>query len=429
MKIKNNGNFLKNRLQLLGGHLTGIWEQNTFFIGDSPYPVPQINYVTATLTNVAPLIYDSSLKILYHLSGYGSTYQEAKLSFLGESSERYSFSMMPATLNSDIVMDSYNKMTEKYGNDAVLPLKFINVFPEGYPVEKLTVDDQISWVKMRSLVDPSKYIYEPAQLVMFKNPKGTEKKINVSAVSTGTASHETIARAVENSLIEYFQIDSYNLWWYGGHPGKPLSVDVEQLFKKHFRNYPVNFLENFDVVFTDISFDKHIYVVVCEIFGKGTNRPRYTVGLQGAYSMEKALYRGLMETLTEMAYSINMSWLKPNLLIKSPKMLGKMDDLDKNVAYYALHDKPDMKVNPLLLKSDSKKATSLEEMIALNKDLLHWAGISNITPHEFDNLNLEVTRIIAPSLLPVCMPSFPPINHPRYDATGGVMNNVEHPMA
>lgn len=429
MEIKNNGNYLRKRLQLLGGHLAGIWEQNTFFIGDSPYPLPQINYVTANLTNVSTLVYDGSLKILYHLSGYGSTYQEAKLSFLGESSERYSFSMMPVTLKSDIVVASYNKMTEKYGNDAVLPLNFINIFPENYPVDKMTVDDQISWVKMISIIDPSKYIYEPAQLVMFRNPRGIEKKINVSAVSTGTASHETISHAIENSLIEYLQIDSYNLWWYGGHPGKKINVNVEQLFKKYFKNYPVSFLENFDILFTDISFDKHIYIVVCEIFGKGTNSPRYTVGLQGAYSIEKALYRGLMETLTEMAYSINMSWLKPDLLMGSSNMLGKMDDLDKNVAYYALHDKPDMKVNSSSLEYDSKKATNLEEMITLNKDLLQWAGISNITPHEFDDLNLQVTRVVAPNLLPVCMPSFPPISHPRYKATGGVINNVEHPMA
>lgn len=429
MEIKNNGNYLKKRLDLLGGHLTGICEQNTFFIGDSPYPLPQINYVTATLTNVSPLVYDGSLKILYHLSGYGSTYQEAKLSFLGESSERYSFSMMPATLNNEIVTASYNEMTERYGNDSVLPLKFINVFPEDYPVDKLDVSDRISWVKMNSLVNPSKYIFEPAQLVMFKNPKGTEKRINVSAVSTGTASHETIARSIENSLIECLQIDSYNLWWYGGHAGVRIDVDVERLFKKHFRNYPASFLESFDIVFTDISFDKHIYIVVCEIFGKGTNRPRYTVGLQGAYSIEKALYRGLMETLTEMAYSINMSWLKPDLLMNASKMLGEMDDLDKNVAYYALHDKPDMKLNPALIDSEVRMATNLKEMITMNKDLLEWAGISNITPHEFDDLNLQVTRIVAPNILPVCMPSFPPKNHPRYLNTGGVMNDVEHPMA
>lgn len=429
MIIQNNSNYLKNRMRLLGGHLSGIWEQNTFFIGDSPFPLPQINYVTATLTNVSPLVYNGSMKILYHLSGYGSTYDEARLSFLGESSERYSFSMMPATLKQDIETNSYTSMVEKYGYDSVLPLEYINIFPDNYPVDKLKVDDKISWVKMQSILDPDKVIYQPSQLVMFKKPQDREKRINISAVSTGTASHETINQAVENSLIEYLQIDSYNLWWYGGHKGIEIAVDVESLFKKYFKSFSKSFLEQFDVKFTDISFDKYIYVVVCEIYGKNENKPSYTVGLQGAYTLEKALYRGLMETLTEMAYSINMSWLKPELLKKSHTLVGQMDDLDKNVAYYTLHNKPSMKTNSTTIETNKTKSKNLKELIAYNKELLQWAGITNITPHEFGNLNLNVTRIIAPSMLPVCMPSYPPVNHPRYQATGGLINHVEHPMA
>lgn len=429
MIIQNNINYLKNRVRLLGGHLSGIWEQNTFFIGDSPFPLPQINYVTATLTNVSPLIYDGSMKILYHLSGYGSTYDEAKISFLGESSERYSFSMMPATLKQDMEINSYTNMVEKYGHDSILPLKYINIFPEAYPVDNLGLDDKISWVKMQSILDPSKVLYYPTQLVMFKNPKYTEKRINISAVSTGTASHETIKQAIENSLVEYLQIDSYNLWWYGGHEGIEIKVDVKSLFRNYFKSFSKSFLEKFDVRFTDISFDKNIYVVVCEIYGKNGNKPSYTVGLQGAYTLEKALYRGLMETLTVMAYSINMSWLKPELLKEAHSLVGQMDDLDKNVAYYALHNKPLMKTNNTPIETKKIKAKNLKELIVYNKELLQWAGITNITPHEFGNLNLNVTRIIAPAMLPVCMPSYPPVNHPRYQDTGGIINYVEHPMA
>lgn len=65
-----------------------------------------------------------SMKILYHLSGYGSTYDEAKLSFLGESSERYSFSMMPRNVKMDIEITSYSNMVEEHGNNSVLPFKY-----------------------------------------------------------------------------------------------------------------------------------------------------------------------------------------------------------------------------------------------------------------------------------------------------------------
>ncbi|WEV40753.1 YcaO-like family protein [Lactobacillus sp. ESL0681] len=429
MKIKNNSNSLNARQQLLGGNLTGIWDHNNFFIGDSPYPLPPLNYVTANLSNISSLIYGNSLKIIPHLSGYGSTYKEARLSFLGESSERYAFSIMPMTLRNDLIFDSYKNLCKKYGQESVLPLEYINVFDKTAPVEIISETDKINWIKMISLVNPEQTIYEPAGLVMFTDPIKKVKRYNVSAVSTGTASQESIEKSVENALIEYLQIDSYNLWWYGGHVGKKLDVDVKELFKRYFPNFSNSFLDDYDVQFTDISFDKHLWIVVCEIFGK-LKRPCYSVGMQGAYSLDKALYRGLLEALTVMAYSINLGWMNSKLLRTAVDELNHMDNLDKNVAYYTIHDKPRLKENRVKLSiSDEGKAESLQDLIFKNSNLLKWAGVTNITPHEFADMNLNVSRVIAPQMLPMCMPSYPPKLHPRYQHTGGIINNVEHPMA
>lgn len=429
MKIINDDNYLNIRMHQIGGHLSGIWDQNSFFIGDSPFPLPFIHYITATFTDIGSLIYGQSRKILYHLSGYGSNYQEAKLSFLGESSERYAFSMMPITLKNSIIKSSYNDLVAQVGENNVLPIEYINIFPTRYPVSILKRDMPIYWIKMNLLLDPDKYIYQPLQLVMFNYGQNDDEKLNISAVSTGTASHETIEQALENALIEYLQVDSYNLWWYGGHPGKELHVNIQELLDKYFDNYPYDFLKNYEVKFSDISFDKHIYIVVCEIFGKGENKPSYTVGIQGSYTLERAIYRGFMETLTEMSYSINMGWTNPDILKEASQQIGKMDNLDINVAYYALNHKPKLNVNDKYILNDKRKAKNLRELISLNNDILKWATFVNITPHEFDNLNLNIIRIVAPNLLPVCMPSYPPTLHPRYQETGGVVNLYEHPMA
>ncbi|MEJ7348570.1 streptolysin associated protein SagD, partial [Staphylococcus epidermidis] len=77
-------------------------------------------------------------------------------------------------------------------------------------------------------------------------------------------------KSLTNSIIEILQIDSYNLWWYGGIEGKTISVNIAEKLNELFKRPSIvhKFLDNFDVSFTDISFDKPIHVVVCEVKSK-----------------------------------------------------------------------------------------------------------------------------------------------------------------
>ena len=58
-----------------------------------------------------------------------------------------------------------------------------------------------------------------------------------------------------------------------------------------------------------------------------------------------------------------------------------------------------------------------------------YAGYLVITTPEFENMNLEVVRVSIPELLPLCLPSYPPYYHKRYETIGGIRNNVPHPLA
>lgn len=424
MYVVNDQNYLDERIDLLSGSLTGIWENNDFFVGDAPYPLPTLNYITSNLVNIQKNI-NLKDRIIYHLSGYGSNYNEAKLSFLGESAERYSFALMPLTLNEDITVASYNQLVDKYGVNSVLPLEYINIFDKDSDMSFINGDDEIQWVKMNKLLNPEEVLFEPAQLVMFYHKSKKEKTFNKSAVSTGTACNEHIESALENALIEYLQIDSVNLWWYGGHKGKKISVNLDELFRKYFNCSSREFEKFFTVKFTDISFDKGLWVIACEILSEN-KRPHYIMGVQGGFSKEQVIYRSFMETLTVMAYAMKMSWINTDFYDFSKK--AKIDNLDKNVAYYAIKGKPVLKSN-LKNLNYKKKVFSLRELINVNKEKLQWSAFSNITPIEFKNLNLEVVRIICPELLPVAMPDYPPKNHPRYKLTGGIINEFAHPMA
>ena len=90
-KIKNNYRYNKYRESLIGGKITGIWNDDTS------------DYVkTMILSNISMLkrttfnrfeknAYEKPEELVYHLSGYGALFNESLTSFLGESAERYTY--------------------------------------------------------------------------------------------------------------------------------------------------------------------------------------------------------------------------------------------------------------------------------------------------------------------------------------------------
>ncbi|EAH1564555.1 streptolysin associated protein SagD, partial [Listeria monocytogenes] len=115
----------------------------------------------------------------------------------------------------------------------------------------VTPNDTIQWIAMNSLIHPDKKVWMPLQFVtmyteeMFSN----EKRYVTSAVSTGTACHETIEKSIENALIEYLQIDSFNLWWYGGFRARDIEIDITRNISSWFDNQVAvkKFLSKFNV--------------------------------------------------------------------------------------------------------------------------------------------------------------------------------------
>ncbi|RKA76452.1 hypothetical protein AFX78_03029 [Listeria monocytogenes] len=98
ISIQNNLEYNKLRWETLSGNVTGIWENNKFFLGSSSYPIMKYHYITANFVNFEKHIYENMPKISYHLSGYGVNFNEALVSFIGESAERYTYSLLPTII-------------------------------------------------------------------------------------------------------------------------------------------------------------------------------------------------------------------------------------------------------------------------------------------------------------------------------------------
>ncbi|MCO6544096.1 MAG: YcaO-like family protein [Lactobacillus sp.] len=430
--FQNTENWNLYRKEKLSGNVTGIWN-NATFLGASSYPIFPYHYLTSDFSSFEKNIYEKPTKIIYHLSGYGASFVESLVSFVGESSERYAYTLTKKTLEKNIVKLSYFELKKKFANDLVVPLKYINInYPSDSLEHNVNENDRISWVRMNSLIELGKFVWMPLQLVqMFDDESfNYEKRYANTAVSTGTASQETIIKAINSAIVEYLQIDSFNLWWFNGIKGKTVSNSIDFISEKCFGGSISfeNFKNNFQIKFTDISFDKSIFVIVCEIFAKDShgNLPKYTVGVQGGLSKNNCIYRSFMEALTVLEYSMNLCWIHPDKYL-SAKNKNNIDNLDDNVLMYALKGKP--KLNHVTKYFHVNKINSTYDLISSLSNFSKYAGFLNITPVEFEYLNLNIARVIIPELLPVALPTFPPQRHPRFKQFGGIINRVAHPLA
>lgn len=384
------------RQTIIGGKITGIWKKDSFFKGSSSYPIPNFKYYTSEYCDFEKNIISENSKMIYHLNGYGTKHNEALSSFLGESTERYTFSSYYKLLGDRIVKGTRKDLVKIYGEKNICDVNTLNgFFSREDKNEYLSEDDEIKWIKMNSLENPGENILIPLQMAVSDSGElyADEKKFMPAAVSTGTACHESFIKSMENALIEYMQIDSFNLWWYGGCKGNEIKVDMKSIMSCYF-NSPVSmkdFMNKFEVKFTDISFDKDFDIIVCEIFGTAPDVPKYTVGVQGGIGLEKCIYRGFMECLAVLEYNMHVLWID-NEIFKNNK--EKTYNLIKNAC-----------------------------------NLSRYACFMNITLPEFDKLNLSVTRVVLPELLPICLPSYPPFHHSRYKTIGGIRNEYPHPLA
>lgn len=425
--LRNDRDYNLTRLKILQGKITSVWAGDFFFNGVHTHPVLPFNYLTSNFTNFEKGL-DEHIKMQYHLSGYGATFDEALRGFLGETAERYSFAVLSQFIRDRIVKKSYSYLINKFGIEYVFPFEYINVYyPEGAQ-NYIDKTDEILWVRMNSLVDPNCSFFAPLQLVIsggsYIYPE--EKEYTLSAVSTGTACHETVLHALDNALIECLQIDSFELWWYGGFQGVPVVLDNQNFLKMYFNPDSVSqFLSNFSLSFTDITFDKCIPIYVCEIIGKKDGLPKYTVGVQGGSSQERTLYRCLMEALSVLEYNMGLPWIDHKRWNSVSSDIKNIKNFDDNVIKYAKYGKPHLQMKQSNFVSTKRCSSPLTYV----KRNYPQSGYLVITAPEFQHLNLEVVRVCIPGLIVLSLPSYPPQYHPRFLSNEGISNYAAHPLA
>ena len=428
ISLINNTEYNNIRLKKIGGLLTGIWKNPNVIDTLNSFPLPKTFNFSSVFSDFEKFVGLDVKPMSYHLCGYGTFFNESICGFLGESVERYSFASLYKEIGNAVCHYSINEI-KNLKEEAIFDLNYLNIFSDNNK-NNLQLDEKISWIKMNYLNDYSKKLYVPLQFFVSATDEMIrgEKRFLNSAVSTGTACQESFFKALEAAIIEIEQIDSFNLWWYGGLEGKDIKVNICDFLEKYFSDNLTNnnFVRNFEVVFTDISFDKNLDVVVCEIFSKNKKLilPKYTVGVQGAKNMSKAIYRSFMEALAVLSFNFNYPWIYPEKY-KNVKENQILDNLDVNITWYSKFGKPNK------VKHNKKVEFLGNKDYDLIKDICKFGktGFMNISLPEFESLNLAVARVVNPALLSICIPSYPTENHPRYKEFGGILNFIPHPLA
>lgn len=421
--LKNTMGTLKTIHGRLAANSLGIWKNNNVFTRIKTNYMPNFYCNTASFTKFDTNIFGVDPQIGYHLSGYGVQRNEAFLRFLGESTERYSFTAIYKKMKERLIRGSYNEMVKKFPESNILPLKYINIYPE----TNIDEDTAITWVKMNSFNKEKDYTFIPAAfVVMGWDLLGKEEALmKIKSVSTGTACHKDFKNAVVNSIIEYMQLDSTNLWWQCGIEGKRINdVVVEDILNE--LGIGKEFFENFKLVIHDISFDKPIKIYTCEIFANNEYLPKYAIGIQGGKSAKEAIYRGVMEGLTILEYAYNYMFFNEEKYKNITKDEKYFYDLDKNVIYYSKYGKCKLETVENQFDSNDTEIKG-DELIKYVSRKYEYAGYLDIGIEDFEATKFSVARVIIPELLPLYMPSLIPIKHPRFSEYK-VINYAPHPM-
>jgi len=385
----------------------------------------------------------------YHLSGYGTFYEEAMVRLVGEAIERYALLTAPCTLGDKIEYASYNDIAKR---GRVMPFEYLRPFSNsdyaklnrgqfrGY--RALEGDDVIGWMRCPSLFDPGTDIWTPAQM-LFTGHKVSRDRGEVAfcpGFSTGTAAHTSLEKALQNALLEFVEIDALMLCWYTDCKAAAITVDdltMTALLPKLLAPD-----SQYEVLALDMRMLKDVdaHAIGSVVINKRNERPFIMMGAQGHLHAGRAFYRSLMEAVAISFLGIYGPVYVPKEYLTSTAG-NSFTDLDTNVSLFASPENAAEKRAMLNTLFDGRRALSTMKnydtgnIAADNARLIRqlsrvseYGVFLDVTPPETRDLGWKVMRVFFPELVTMCVPGVPYSEHPRVKAYGGIRNEYPHPL-
>ena len=418
----------------------------------SPIKYPEdldIKSVMAQMPGYHRVLISPHIEMQYHLSGYGTFYEEAIIRLVGEAIERYSLIVAQSTMADRIRYASYDEVAK---DDRVVPFEYLRPFSDAdykklnqgkyAGMRRLERSDIVGWIKCPSLFEPDSEISVPAQMLFvgYKLSREHGEVAFCPGFSTGTAAHTTHGKALQNALLEFIEIDALMLHWYTSLTAPAVTIDnltvaslVPNLLSDDSR---------YEVLALDLrvmeAVDAHVFGLV--LINKRDERPLIVFGGQGHLDPLRASYRGLMEAVAIAFLGVYGPLFLPNEYFVSTSG-STFTDLDRNVAFYnSPEDAASKKAAIRSMVSGREVLSSMKNydtgnveadtarLVRQLSSVSEYGVYLDVTPPESRSRGWKVMRVFFPELVTMCVPGVPYSEHPRMKAFGGIRNEYPHPL-
>jgi thiazole/oxazole-forming peptide maturase SagD family component len=430
--------------------LCGLDKSASFGLRDGV--LPRVQMVVPQLAAVHRL-QEFPAPFSYHIGGYGLELEEAMMRALGETCERYVHMVLPLWQPQELEFTSYMELQRAnvaaFSPQDIHPYTDEQLGREGFPFRPWSDTTPVSWITGYSPFD-GQQVFVPAQTVVvgYRPRHADGEPWIVTAVTTGTAAHTDGRLALRSALAELIEVDTTMGYWYTGRSAPQIVLDtrtkhVQQLIEangpKYGSRYTFHYLRNPDLA---------IHVVAAVVWSPEASLPAAGVGVACDFNLERAIYKSYLEATAIPQLSLIgllQVWENPEaqaLLRDEPNGNGfgrdSFNDLDLNVVYYALPRNVDV-LRQRFLSADPIAASDLPEYRHHSADAQVRALLTtfretgkrllvfDFTTPDIEDLGFRVIRCYSPDTLPLSLPSYPHLAHPRYLAYGEPGDAIPHP--
>jgi thiazole/oxazole-forming peptide maturase SagD family component len=384
------------------------------------------------------VMYKTNASASYHIAGYGQSYEETLTRVMGETIERFSFMQLHHLFSDEVVIEgTYNDLKNKY---KMLDKKFFSIVKDKLELFCNFSESAVyKWIELTNYSDNSKILYP---LFLIAGNKNDEKLI-MPTMSTGTAVHVTYEEALINAISEALQIDCFMKFWYGklSLPQVEWRSSVSYGFMKTFKTVFPN-EEDFEIIVLDCSLRiKHFYNYITIIKNKKNKPPFLAMGIQGGCNSEYALLRSMMEAASiyvncQEMYIYKAEYIN-SLFLDMVKQSYNLDDTflywgnynDLNEKNILLSELISLEKKEMINEKVDSKKEELFYLLDILKKRTNIFSFLEITPPEFLKYGYKCVRLIAPELLPMCLPAASHLNNDFFINRGGIKNDgFPHPL-
>ncbi|GAA0906204.1 YcaO-like family protein [Virgisporangium aurantiacum] len=371
----------------------------------------------------------------YHIGGSGFMPFEPEIRVYAEAAERYC-----GALGGALGRDTrrFGTRSDLDGDSSpVTEASFLRLYDEEHrgPFHPYSDDATLTWIRAPKV--GGGFLWVPAQYIFlgYRIRREVGEPWIQAAFSTGTAVHGTVERAIEASLLEIVQIDATMGHWYGTVDPVELVPDsrvsrLTGVMGRYLRRDASRYR-----FFRLPSADLPGFVVACLRQTSDRSVPRVAVGLGADLSLERAMYKALLEVLG-VASLAEWTYIKARVSGQGLKGTSAMFDVDSNVAHYAALD--DGYVESRFASGRSSRTSKVEDdiipdgspaefltraFVRTGKRLVHF----DLTTDDVASLGFVATRLWSPEVLSLAYPSAPPNLHPRFADYGGFRESRPHP--